>query len=338
MKLPAVLQRVVNREDLDAAEMTAVMNRIMAGEVPDAQLGALLVALRMKGETATEIAAAAAVMRRHAAFIDAGARTVIDTCGTGGDGTATFNISTTAAFIAAGAGACVAKHGNRAISSRCGSADVLAELGVHIEAEPEVMEQCLQEHGIAFLFAPTMHPAMRHVMGARKQLGLRTLFNMLGPLSNPAGATGQVLGVFAPEYTELFAQALREMGTQRALVVHGMDGMDELTVTGPSRVTELRAGQCRTYELDPQPLLGALFPPESLRGGDPGTNARLVRAVLEGHHGGGPEAVATLNAAAALVVADLAEDLAGGIALARETLRSGAALAKLECLIEASRE
>jgi len=328
---------VIARTDLNGDRMQGVMDRIMSGDATPAQIAGLLVALRMKGETVTEVSAAATSMRRHATFIDAGPGRVVDTCGTGGDGLDTFNISTTAAFVAAGAGVTVAKHGNRAVSSKCGSADVLAALGVNIQARPPIMEQCIQEIGIGFLYAPTMHPAMKYAIGPRRELGVRTIFNMLGPLTNPAGATGQVLGVFAPELTEMFAAALRELGCRRAYVVHGSDGMDEITTTGPTRVCELRNGQLQTYELSPEPFFGACDEPESLAGGTPTDNARILREVIE-NKPGPARRIALLNAAAAIAAGEEAEDLRDGLEKAKESIESGAALGKLESLIAATAE
>lgn len=334
--LTQVLNQLIDRKDLSANEVTVVMNHIMSGGATDAQIAAYLVALRMKGETVAEVHSSAAVMRRHATFIDAGARSVVDTCGTGGDGAHTFNISTTTAFVAAGAGVCVAKHGNRAVSSKCGSADVLAALGFNLAAPPYVMEQCLQENGIGFLFAPNMHPAMKHVMGARKQLGIRTIFNMLGPLTNPAAATGQIVGVFAPDLTEVFAEALKHLGCRRAFAVHGEDGLDEITCTGTTRVSELRDGVIRTYEISSDMLVGETYDGSELVGGDPETNAGILRGVLTGTLKGGPRAAVMLNAAAAIVAGERADTLERGLALAEESIDSGAALDKLETLIRES--
>ncbi len=230
------------------------------------------------------------------------------------------------------------KHGNRAVSSKCGSADVLQELGVNIAAEPYVMEQCLQEQGIGFLFAPNMHPAMKHAIGPRRELGIRTIFNMLGPLTNPAGATGQVLGVFAPTLTEMFADALQRLGTRRALVVHGGDGLDEITIDGPTRVSELRDGQVKTYELSPEMVLDeTLADPEEMRGGDIAENARILVNVLEGEPGGARQVV-LLNAAAAIVAGEKADSMRDAVAVARESIDSGAARKKLDILIEYSQE
>lgn len=327
------LAKVVERQDLSGEEMAAVMDAIMTGEATPAQIGAFITALRMKGETVEELGGAAGSMRRHATYIDAGARSVIDTCGTGGDGMNTFNISTTTAFVAAGAGISVAKHGNRAVSSKCGSADVLRALGVNIEVEPEVMEECIQEFGIGFLYAPRMHPAMKYAIGPRRELGLCTIFNMLGPLTNPAGATGQVLGVFAPELTEMFAGALRELNCRRAFVVHGSDGLDEMTVTGPTRVSELRDGIVKTYDVSAEMFFGDDADPDALTGGEPEQNAAITRSVLEGKPGPCLDIV-LLNAAAAIVVGEQADTLTQGLTRAREAVENGAALNKLEKLVE----
>ena len=240
-----ILNKLFSKKDLTPDEVRNAMDSIMTGDTPAVQVAAFLTAMRMKGETAQEVGNAAAIMRRHATFIDAGTQAVVDTCGTGGDGASTFNISTTTAFVVAGAGICVAKHGNRAVSSQCGSADVLAALGVNINAEAYIMEECIQEHGIGFLFAQTMHPAMKNVAAIRKELGVRTIFNMLGPLSNPAAATGQVLGVFAPELTEMFAQALKTLGCRRAFVVHGEATASD---TFRHRISEELGWSCRVPE------------------------------------------------------------------------------------------
>lgn len=330
-----VINKVVSGTDLTGAEMTAAMDAIMQGEATPAQIAGFITALRMKGETVEEVTGAAGSMRRHATYIDAGARTVIDTCGTGGDGAHTFNISTATAFVAAGAGISVAKHGNKAVSSQCGSADVLAALGVKIDVEPYVMEQCLQEHGIGFLFAPKMHPAMKYAIGPRRELGIRTIFNMLGPLTNPAGATGQVLGVFAAELTEMFAHALKGLGTRRAFVVHGSDGLDEMTCTGDTRVSELRDGVVRTYDVSAERVLGETYDGAGLAGGGPEENAVILRDVLGGK-AGAPLAIVLLNAAAAIVVGEKADTLEDGLKVAEESVRSGAATAKLDALVEAT--
>lgn len=330
------IAKVVARQDLGSEEAAEAMNCIMDGDATPAQIAGFITALRMKGETVQEVAGAAASMRRHANYIDAGAQSVVDTCGTGGDGCNTFNISTTAAFVVAGAGIAVAKHGNRAVSSKCGSADVLKQLGVGIEAEPYVMEQCLQEFGIAFLFAPKMHPAMQYAIGPRRELGIRTIFNMLGPLTNPANATGQVLGVFSPELTEMFANVLRELGCRRAFVVHGSDGLDEITCTGPTRVCELRDGTVKTYELMPDILIGETHDAGALAGGDAVDNAAILKAVLAGDQGPCRDIV-LLNAAAGIVAGEKADTIQEGIELARQSIDSGAAMEKLDILIRETR-
>lgn len=328
-----LISKVVSGQDLSSQEAVEAMNVIMSGDATPAQVAGFITALRMKGETVEEVAGAAASMRRHANYIDAGAQSVVDTCGTGGDGMNTFNISTTTAFVVAGAGIPVAKHGNRAVSSQCGSADVLKKLGVGIDVEPYVMEQCLQEYGISFLFAPSMHPAMKYAIGPRRELGIRTIFNMLGPLTNPANATGQVLGVFAPELTEMFAAVLKELGCRRAFVVHGNDGLDEITVTGPTRVSELRDGLIKTYELSPEILLGETHDEEDLRGGDADENAVILRNVLRGETGAKRDVV-LLNAAAGIVAGEKADTMEDALELARQSIDSGAAMEKLDILIE----
>lgn len=329
------IQQLIAGRDLDRETATAVMDQIMSGEATDAQIGGFLVALRYKGETEDEVAGFTEVMRAKATRISGGRPPLLDTCGTGGDASGTFNISTTAAFVAAGAGCTVAKHGNRAISSRCGSADVLAELGVNIEADPARVGVCLDEAGIGFLFAQALHGAMRHAIGPRRELGTRTVFNILGPLTNPAGATRHLMGVFAPELTELQARVLGALGSERAFIVHGLDGLDEITLTGPSRVSELAGGEVRTYEIEPGDFGIDRAGAAALEGGDPAANAAILREVLDG--GSGPRAdVVLLNAAAALAAAGVAADLAGGIEAARESIASGRARQALDRLVEVS--
>jgi len=335
MDYKTTLDTLIARQDLDQAHMREVMDAVMDGQLTQAQIGALLVALRMKGETTAEIAGAASSMRDHATHIDAGPAPIVDTCGTGGDGAHTYNISTTAAFIAAGAGAKIAKHGNRSVSSACGSADVLGTLGVNVSASPETVGRCVREVGIGFLFAPSLHGAMKHAIGPRRELGVRTLFNLLGPLTNPARATAQVIGVFDPRYTTVFAEVLRDMGSQRAMIVHGDDGLDEITGTACTRISELRDGQVRDLQFDPRPLIGDFCTAADLRGGDAEANAAILRDILAGSTG--PMAdVACLNAAAAITVAGLADDMPTAFALARQSIVSGAAAAKLAALITAS--
>jgi anthranilate phosphoribosyltransferase len=267
--------------------------------------------------------------------IEGGQPPLVDTCGTGGDGSGTFNISTTVAFVAAGAGLTVAKHGNRAMSSRCGSADVLAELGVNVEATPEKVGQCLDEVGIGFLFAPALHGAMKHAIGPRKELATRTVFNVLGPLTNPAGAKRQLIGVFAADLTETMAGVLQTLGSERAFVVHGHDGLDEITLTGPSRVTQLLDGAITTYEVSPQDFGMDCVDAQTLAGGDAAENASILTAVLEGEVGPRADVVA-LNAAAAIVAGGMAEDLAAGVEAARASIRSGQARESLTRLCSVS--
>ncbi len=328
------ISKLLSGESLERTEARSLMLLLMKGEATDAQLGALLVALRMKGETAEEIAGLAEGMREAATNIRPSRHPLLDTCGTGGDRLHTFNISTAAAFIAAGAGVSVAKHGNRAVSSTCGSADVLEALGVCIDLEADRVRACIDEIGIGFLFAPRFHPAMRHVMTARRELGIPTTFNILGPLTNPARATAQLVGVGIPSYGPIIAEALREIGIERAMVVHAQDGMDELTNTSPNSIWEVYGGDMREYILDAGELgiIGAAV--DQLAGGDGGFNAAIIRdEVLAGAPGPRRE-VAVLNAAAAIYLADQAADLREGVELARLSIDSGAARAKLEQLID----
>jgi anthranilate phosphoribosyltransferase len=331
------LAKVVQAMDLQEAEMGEVMTEMMEGKATPAQMGGFLTALRMKGETVEEVTGAARIMRQKATRIDARSSVIVDTCGTGGDGGKTFNISTTAAFVVAAAGLTVAKHGNRAVSSSCGSADVLEALGVNIEVSPEVVEECLQQIGIGFLFAPKLHGAMKHAIGTRRELGLRTVFNLLGPLTNPASATAQLIGVYDPKLTEMFAGVLRNLGTKRAFVVHGVDGLDEATITGETRVSELKEGAVTTYNLDPVDFFGRTFDGEGLRGGDSKTNAAVTRDILSGKDGA-PRKIVVLNAALAIVAGGRAETIGEGIKVAEDCIDSGAALRKLEALIELTRQ
>lgn len=325
----AALDRLTGGASLTREETEALFGRLMDGEVSDALKAALLVALRMKGETPAEICGAAAAMRRRVVAIPHHRTDLVDTCGTGGDGRGTFNISTAAALVAAAAGLAVAKHGNRSVSSRSGSADVLAALGVAIEMPPEAAARALDGMGIAFLFAPLFHPAMKAVMPVRRELGMRTIFNVLGPLTNPAGAQRQVIGVYARALVEPIGRVLAELGAEHALVVHGADGLDEITTTGPTDVCEVVAGEVRTYSVTPESLGVPTSSLADLAGGDPAENAERMRRVLAGEPG--PLAdVTALNAGAALYVGGLADRLKDGVERAREVLRSGAALAKLE--------
>ena len=332
MDIRTAIATLTARRDLSEGEMEAVVRDIMGGCATPAQTGAFLVALAMKGERIDELVGAARAMRRAATQV-ATRRAVVDTCGTGGDMRHTFNISTAAAFIAAGAGLAVAKHGNRAMSGSVGGADVLEALGVRIELPPERVAACLDEVGLAFLYAPTFHPAMRHVAGARREIGVRTIFNLLGPLTNPAGATAQLLGVFAREWVEPLAHALGRLGSVRAMVVHAEDGLDELSLTAPSLVAELRDGAVHTYRFDPLSVGLSPCRPDELSGGDAAENARIIRAVLAGRGTAAQMNIALLNAAAALCVGGLADDIGGGLQCARAAVDSGAAAGKLDALI-----
>jgi anthranilate phosphoribosyltransferase len=321
--------------DLGRARTRAVMDQIMSGQATDAQIGAFLVALRIKGETIDEIAGGAEVMREKATPIVTVRPDLIDTCGTGGDDSGTFNISTTVAFVACGAGLAVAKHGARSISSQCGSADVLAALGVNVEATPEKVGECIDEVGIGFLFAVALHGAMKHAIGPRRELATRTVFNILGPLTNPAGAKRQLLGVFDGALTEALAGVLRELGSERVLVVHGSDGLDEITLTGPTQVSELRDGQISTRQIHPEDFGLQVVSAEALKGGDADYNARILREVLDGKEGPQRDVV-LLNAAAAMVVGGLAEDITAGLEVARASIDSGKARQALDRLVEVS--
>lgn len=335
MNMQEAIAKVIEGDDLRRDEMADAMNQIMSGEATDAQIGAFLIALRLKGESVDEIAGAAAVMREKATPIATKHDVIVDTCGTGGDHSGTFNISTTAAFIAAGAGLCVAKHGNRAATSQSGSADVLMALGVNIEASPETASRCLDEVGIGFLFAPALHGAMKYAIGPRREIGVRTLFNALGPLTNPAGANRQVIGVYSAALTETLAGVLATLGTARAYVVHGSDGLDEMTLTGPTKVSELKDGAVSTYRISPGDFGLGEARADALKGGDADANAAITLSVLKGAEGPARD-IALLNAAAAIVAGDKARDLREGIQVAAEVVDSGRALAKLEALIAAS--
>jgi anthranilate phosphoribosyltransferase len=326
------LRTITRRENLSADQMAAMIAEIFSGTLSDALITAFMAALATKGETVEELAGAARAMRRRAGRIQAAAPAVVDTCGTGGDGTGTFNISTTTAFVVAGCGVTVAKHGNRSVSSRCGSADLIEALGINLNTPPDRVEEAVAEIGIGFLFAPLYHGAMRHAAAARKELGIRSIFNMLGPLTNPAGADCQLLGVYAPQLTEMFAETLRLLGSRRALVVHGHDGLDEVSACAPTRVSELRDGLIRTYDITPERLLGRRAAAAEVAGGEPAYNAALTRRILSGEPGGAREVV-LLNTAAALMAAGRAENFEAGLRLAAESIDSGAAHDKLERLI-----
>jgi anthranilate phosphoribosyltransferase len=331
------LEKIVAGEDLTRGEAQAAMEEILAGRATDAQIAALLTALRMKGEAVEEIVGFASAMRKHARAIFApGHRpqgsVLVDTCGTGGDASGTFNVSTAAAFVVAGAGVRVAKHGNRSISSQCGSADVLEALGINLLLRPERVGEAIEQVGIGFLFAPVVHTAMQHAMKARRDLRMRTVFNLLGPLTNPAGASAQVVGVFEASLTELVARALGELGVERAFVVHGADGLDEISLSAETNVAELRDSTVRSYTVVPEDFGLRRAPREALDGGDAKTNAGIIRQILSGELSPRREIVQA-NAAAALVAAGRATDFLDGVHLAAQSIDSGAARAKLDQLI-----
>ncbi len=331
------LNKIVARQNLTDVEMSEMLNEIFDGNVADSQIGAFMAALATKGETFEELAGAARTMRKKAVKVQCSASTVVDTCGTGGDGLQTFNISTTTAFVTAGCGVTVAKHGNRSISSKCGSADLLEELGIKLDTAPEIVEEAIGEVGIGFLFAPLYHGAMKYAMAARQQVGIRSIFNMLGPLTNPGGANCQLLGVYAPELTEMFANALNILGTKRAYVVHGHDGLDEISICAPTRVSELKDGLVRTYDITPEDYFGDLADPGDIKGGDPKDNAVITSAILSGEKG--PKRnIVLINAAVALMAADRAADIKAGIALAEEAIDSGKAKAVVEELATYTQE
>jgi len=328
--LKPYIAKVIDREDLTAEEAEQAMRIIMTGEATQAQIGAYLVALRMKGETVPEITGSALAMRSvvNHVEVDTKGAPLFDIVGTGGDGAHTFNISTSAAFVTAGAGRMVAKHGNRSISSLCGSADVLEELGVNLQLTPEQVGKCIEEVGIGFMFAPKFHPAMKHAIGPRRELGQRTIFNILGPLTNPAGATHLMMGVFDPALTEPLAEVLGELGNN-AYVVHSSDGLDELTTCCLNRISHVN-GRVKTFDLDPAELDLQKATREDLQGGDAQENAKILRAILSGEDTGPRRDVVLLNAAAALSTES--GELQTGLSEARKSLESGAALAKLDAL------
>jgi len=332
-----LLRRVLRREDLSEAEAAAAMEAIVDGHVAPAQVAGLLVGLAMKGERPAEIVGFARVMRDRAVTSSWPDGPSVDLCGTGGDGSGTFNISSAASAVVAACGVTVVKHGNRSVSSRCGSADVFEALGVRVTAEPEVVARCAREAGLAFLFAPTFHPSMRNVAAVRKDLGVRTAFNLLGPLTNPARPRGQLLGVPRPELTELMARALALLGVDRAWVVHGADGLDELSISGYTKVSECHRGAVKTFYLHPADVGIPKAPVSALAGGDAARNAGIVRAVLSGERGPARDVV-LFNAAAALLVAGTAAHLRDGLRLAAAAVDSGGAARSLEALARLSHE
>ena len=335
MSFQTYLQPVIAKKDLTESMMVEAMTQVMEGAVSDIQLAAFLTALQVKKETVPEIAGAAKVMREKAEKVKVNKSNIIDTCGTGGDGSETFNISTAVAFVVAGGGLTVAKHGNRAVSSRSGSADVLKCLGINIDASLPTVERCIEEVGIGFLFAPLMHKAMKYAAVVRKELGFRTIFNLLGPLTNPAGARVQLLGVFDSKWVSPLAEVLRDLGSHRALVVHGFDGLDEITLTGETQVAELKSGHITTFSINPKDFGYSLCSTEDLKGGTPEENAFLIRNILNGDQGPKTDIV-ILNAAAALYLGGKAESISQGILVAINSIKSGAANKKMDELCRVS--
>ncbi|MHB8623244.1 MAG: anthranilate phosphoribosyltransferase [Sulfuricaulis sp.] len=332
MDLPSALRAVIERRHLSGAEMRAVMRLIMTGQATPAQIGGFLVGLRLKGETVEEIAAAAGVMRELATTVNVSGPHLVDTCGTGGDGASTFNISTAVAFVAAAAGAKVAKHGNRSVSSKSGSADVLEAAGVNLDLTPEQVARCINEVGVGFMFAPKHHGAMQYAIGPRREMGVRTIFNLLGPLTNPANAPNQVLGVFSSQWLEPLAEVLQRLGSEHVLVVHADDGMDEISIGAPTRVAELKAGRVRVYSIQPEQFGIARSDVSKLAVNSPAESLSMVESVLK-NVPGPARAIVALNAGAAIYVSGLAPDLDSGIKLAQTVLASGAARNKLADLV-----
>ncbi len=332
MDLPQAINQVINRRDLPAEEMVEVMRAIMTGGATPAQIGGFLVGLRMKGETVSEIAAAAQVMRELATRVDADPKFLVDTCGTGGDACGTFNISTASAFVTAASGARVAKHGNRSVSSKSGSADVLEAAGVRLDLTPEQVGQCIREIGVGFLFAPSHHGAMRHAIGPRREMGVRTLFNVLGPLTNPAGAPNQVLGVFSEELLEPLAQVLQRLGSRHVLVVHSRDGLDEIGLSDNTDVAELKDGQVRRFSISPEEFGLQRSPIDALKVADAEESLAMIRSVLEDNPGPARDIV-VLNAGAAIYASGLAVNLGEGIQKADWAIASGEAYNRLEKLV-----
>ena len=332
---PALIEKVMRREDLSTEEAAAAMAEVMAGRAADAQIAALLIGLAMKGERPAEIVGLASTMRGNAVQLSGRFDDVFDTCGTGGDRSGTFNISSAVALVVAGSGVRVAKHGNRSVSSQCGSADVFEALGVRVTASPAIVERSLTEAGIGFFFAPTFHPSMKHAGPTRKALGVRTAFNLLGPLTNPAGAARQLVGVPRPEFTELIARSLLILGSKRAWVVHGSDGIDEISTTGYTKVSECRDGSVNTFYVHPADVGLPKATQAAIRGGTAADNAAVIRSVLAGERGPARDIV-VLNAGAALFIAGAAESVRDGMARAAETIDGGAAAEVLQRMVQLS--
>lgn len=334
MNIQEAIRTVIAGNSLTIEESVDVFSEIMSGTATDAQISALIVGLRIKGESAEEITGAASVMRQKATHIlPKNLDFVIDTCGTGGDGANTFNISTATAFVAAGAGAVVAKHGNRSVSSKCGSADVLEKLGVKLNISPESMTKCLEETGISFLFAPSLHKAMKYAINPRKEIGVRTIFNVLGPLTNPALAPSQLLGVFSPDLTETLATVLKNMKTHKAYVVYGFDSLDEISISAATRVSEVNNGEVNSYTIEPEQFGLKKVPLASIEGGDAAFNSEIIKRILNGETGPTRDIV-LLNSAFAIAAAGISQSPGEGFTVAKESIDSGKALQKLKELVE----
>ncbi len=333
MDIQTAIQTVINKTDLSENEMRSVMNNIMTGECTDAQIAGFLVGLRSKGETVDEITAAASVMRELASRVHINHDNLIDTCGTGGDGSNTFNISTTAAFVVAAAGGHVAKHGNRSVSSKSGSADVLETAGVKLELTPEQVAQCVEEIGIGFMFAPMHHSAMKHAIGPRKDLGVRTVFNVLGPLTNPAGAKRQVMGVFSQDWLETLANVLKNLGSEQVMIVHSEDGMDEISISAPTNIAELKDGEIKTYKIEPEQFGMQRADISTLVVENVEESFNVMQAVLD-NQSGPTQDIVLLNAGAAIYTAGIEDTLATGIASARQVIENGSASSRLNQLVK----
>ena len=335
MKIQQALEQLMNNTDLSGDEMSSVMQQVMTGEATPAQIGGFLVALRMKGETVDEVAAAAGVMRSLADTVSLGDKPAIDIVGTGGDSTSTFNISTCSAIVAASAGARVAKHGNRSVSSKSGAADLLEEAGVNIDLSPEQVAQCVDALNLGFMFAPRHHSAMKHAIGPRREMAIRTVFNLLGPLTNPAGARSQLLGVYDQQWVRPMADVLKQLGSQHVIVVHGHDGMDEISISGPTQVAELKNGEIRDYVIAPEQFGLSAAPLAGITVNSAAESLSMINGVLAGEAGAARDIV-LLNAGAAICVAGLANDIDSGLAMARNVIDNGEARRKLQSLVEFS--
>ena len=335
MDMQAAIRAVTEHRDLSRDEMQQVMRTVMTGEATAAQIGGFLIGLRMKGETVDEIAAAAGVMRELAAKVPVSGEHIVDTCGTGGDASSTFNISTTSAFVVAAAGGKVAKHGNRSISSKCGSADVLEAAGVNLDITPEQVAACVERVGVGFMFAPKHHSAMKHAIGPRREMGVRTIFNVLGPLTNPASAPNQVIGVFSSKLVEPLANVLKQLGSRHVLVVHAEDGMDEISIGSPTLIAELKEGEVKTYTIEPEDYGMNRSDISALAVDSADASLEVVKGVLAGEKGAARDIVA-LNAGAAIYAAGLTRDLTDGVVKAGEVIDSGAAREKLDALVQLS--